>query len=64
MSSFARAIFVFAGICAATGAARAQSIDIPLNLTLQSTNDPAPVLTVNIGIDGQAPRALPLRHRV
>jgi autotransporter-associated beta strand protein len=56
MSGFARAMFVFAGICAATGAAQAQSIDIPLNLTLQGTNDPAPVLTVNIGIDGQAPR--------
>ena len=38
------------------GAARAQSLNIPLNLTLFGTNDPGPELTINIGIGGQAPR--------
>ena len=61
MSNMARAARWFAGIalaglCLASGAARAQSLDIPLNLTLQGTNDPAAVLTINIGINGQAPR--------
>jgi autotransporter-associated beta strand protein len=61
MSTIARATRVlaglaWAGLCLTPDAARAQSIDIPLNLTLQGTNDPAAVLTINIGIDGQAPR--------
>lgn len=56
MRILARTMLVFGGLCLAAGAAQAQSLDIPLNLTLQGTNDPAPVLTINIGIDGQAPR--------
>ena len=54
--ALARGLLIFGGVGLTAGAPRAQSLDIPLNLTLQGTNDPAPVLTINIGINGQAPR--------
>ena len=56
MRTFARTVLVFGGLCLTAGAARAQSMDIPLNLTLLGTNDPGTYLTINIGINGQAPR--------
>jgi autotransporter-associated beta strand protein len=54
--ALARGMLILGGVCLTASTVRAQSLDIPLNLTLQGTNDPAPVLTINIGINGQAPR--------
>jgi hypothetical protein len=56
LSGLAWAGLAWAWLCLTPVATRAQSIDIPLNLTLQGTNDQAAVLTITIGIDGQAPR--------
>jgi autotransporter-associated beta strand protein len=56
MSTFVRIMLVCGGLCFTAGAVRAQSVDIPLNLTLLGPGDPGPYLTINIGINGQAPR--------
>jgi uncharacterized protein with beta-barrel porin domain len=56
MRNFARMLPVLGALCLTAGTAPAQSLDIPLNLTLQGTNDPGPWLTINIGINGAAPR--------
>jgi uncharacterized protein with beta-barrel porin domain len=53
MSVLAGAMLVCAQLGFTSGAARAQSIDIPLNLALESGG---PMLVINVGIDGQAPR--------
>src|SRR5271169_4154060 len=48
-------MLVVAALCLTPGAARAQSLDIPLNFDLEIPVD-GPTLTINVGIDGQAPR--------
>jgi autotransporter-associated beta strand protein len=49
------AMLVVAGSCLMPAPTSAQSLDIPLNLT-QYGSGYGPNLTINIGIDGQAPR--------
>ena len=57
MRRFAGAMLVVAGVCAASGAAHAQSIDIPLGFVLENTTDlNGPVLTIKVGIGGAAPQ--------
>src|SRR6202020_881827 len=57
MRRLASARLVVAGMCAASGAAHAQSINIPLGFVLENTTDRnGPVLTINVGIGGAAPQ--------
>lgn len=52
-SAFVRVILLLAALGLMPCAVRAQSIDIPLNLALETGG---PMLVVNVGINGQAPR--------
>jgi autotransporter-associated beta strand protein len=57
MSTLARMMLVLTGLSLATGIAQAQSVNIPLSFALEGpVDDDGPVLIINVGIGGQAPR--------